>query len=203
MGEGIAGPEELVRELWREHGKALRLAMDLRPRLADISDEYMAQLEARFPDASFELWGRGRALKEVKMNLGAWDEAGFPFTFMLRAWGGPRPQVRALVWKDSYDEHADTLIDWARGVNASRARDDEPLLDEGFTPLKRWTEWHRIFAEEDYPVSAEIAEDAFDEGTVREAVGAVVALVELLRSHVEPHFGASSTSGGEGASADG
>ena len=182
------GPKDIVRDLWREHGRALRLAIELRPRLGDISDEYLAELKARFPDAQFEFWGRGDDLKEIKMSLRSWNEAGFPITFMLRAWGGPRPQVRALVWKDDYGDHGAELTGWARAVNASLGRDAEPLLDEELTPLRRWTQWRRDFREEDYPASAEIAQDGFDEETVREAVGAVVALVELLRPHVEPHL---------------
>lgn len=94
LGEGKAGPEDHVRELWREYGRALRLAMKHRPRLADIREEYLAELEAQFPgDASVELWGKGCDLREIKMNLRSWDEAGFSFTLMLRAWGSELPQV--------------------------------------------------------------------------------------------------------------
>lgn len=93
------------------------------------------------------------------------------------------------MWKDRFRERAEPLAGWARRANASLVPGAEPLIEEFFTPVRHWTYWHRIFREEDYPDSAEIADNAFDEETVQTAVGAVVALVELLRPHVEPHLG--------------
>jgi hypothetical protein len=52
------------------------------------------------------------------------------------------------------------------------------------TPVESWVA-ERV---RDDPLPAEIADYAFDGETVRTAVGAVVALVELLRPHVEPHL---------------
>lgn len=187
LGEGEPGPKELVRELWRDHGRALGLAVRYRPRLSDFRDAYVAALENRFPDARFDFFRRKGELVEVKMNLRSWDRAGFPFTFILHAWEGERPQVRALVWRDSYRKRAGQLSGWAREANASLGPDAAPVFDGAFTPVARWTYWHRVFLEEDYPASAEVGDQSFDADTTREAVGAVIALVELLRPHVEGH----------------
>lgn len=188
LREGKAGPKRLVRDLWRDHGRALRLVMELRPGLGDVRDECVGLLRERFPDARFQFYPEKRsALREIKMNLRSWDEAGFPFTFMIRADDGERPYVRVLIWRDSYRKRAEGLSRWANSLNASLGPDAEPLVDEGFSRIRGW-DWHKVLREEDYPSSAEIADDAFDEDTVREAVGTVAALVELLRPHVEPHL---------------
>ena len=179
---GEAGEAKtLAGELWRTHGRALRLAIRYRPRLEDIREDYVALLSERFEDARFEFYPGKRAdLREIKMNLRSWDDRGLPFTFMLYAKEEGRPHVRVLIWRDRYGKRADSLASWARQVNAS----GEPLIDENFSRLPGW-QWHRVLREEAYPLDAALEEDAFDDETVRAAVDAVAALVELLRPHVE------------------
>lgn len=174
--------EALARGLWRTHGRALRLAMKHRPRLSDIREEYVALLRERFEDAYFVFYPEKRGdLSEIKMNLESWDERGFPFTFMLHTKNGRRPHARVLIWQQSYEERADSLVSWARRVNASLG---EPLIDENFSRLPGWG-WHKVLREEDHPPDAVIDDYAFDAETVRAAVDAVAALVELLRPHVQ------------------
>ena len=116
-------------------------------------------------------------MREIKMDLPAWHERGFPFTFMLHAreWG--RPRVRVLIWYEGYAEHAESLRDWALRVNASAG----PIIDEGFTPISDWKVWHRVFREDVYPESAVVDEMVFDEGTAKAAVEAVSAHFERLQ----------------------
>jgi len=84
------------------------------------------------------------------MLLPSWEDNGFPFEFMLRVNGDGLPEVRLLVWKDTYNDHASSLADWARRVSASAG----PLIDEAFTPLSGWREWRHVLLEEDYPPEA-------------------------------------------------
>ena len=180
---GEAGEEKaLARGLWRTHGRALRLAMEHRPRLNDIRDEYVALLDERFEDANFVFYPEKRGdLSEIKMRLDSWHDKGFPFTFMLHTKNGRRPHARVLIWQQWYEKRARSLASWARRVNASL---EEPLIDDRFPRLPGW-DWHKVLLEEDHPPDAALEEDAFDSETVRAGVDAVAALVELLRPHVE------------------
>jgi hypothetical protein len=121
----------LARGLWREHGRALRFVAENRPRLSDIRDEYVSLLVSRYPDARFDYYpGRGANVREIKMNLRSWDERGFPFTFMLETNGEDgKPRVRALIWRESYQERSDALAAWA-----FRTNDMEGLAIEGSFP---------------------------------------------------------------------
>jgi hypothetical protein len=85
-----------------------------------------------------------------------------------------------LIWKGNYKGRAESLGAWAQYVNASAG----PLIDENFTPLNGWRDWHRIFLEEDYPPPI-LDEVVFDEKTALTAVDAVSALVEQLRPYVD------------------
>lgn len=183
LGEREDEAKALARGLWRTHARALRFALEHRPRLSDVREEYVRLLADRYPDAYFEYYPAGRTnLREIKMNLGSWDELGFPFTFMLETNGrNGEPRVRALIWRESFEEHAGSLAAWARRANAASG---EPTIDEGFPRIRGW-DWHKIFREEDYPEEVGLEEDAFDAETARAAFDAVVELVELLRPRVE------------------
>jgi hypothetical protein len=185
LKEDIVGDPEvkaLVRELWVTHRRALGLALGQRPRLSDIRERYVSLLRERFgPDIEVGYWPGGRGnLREIKMDIPPWFEKGFPVTFMLHAKERGRPRVRALIWRERYTEHAESLREWALRVNASAG----PLIDEDFTPISGWG-WQRVFREEEHPESAVVDEMAFDEGTAEAAVEAVSTLVEMLRPHVK------------------
>ncbi len=155
-----------------------------------MRQEIVAGLEERFGgDCRFEYYPESdRALREIKMGLRSWREASLPLTFMVRSDADGRPSVRVLIWRESFRKRAEGLAAWARGVNASLGPGAAPLVDEGFPRIRGW-DWHKVLPEEDYPASAELSGDGFDVETAREAVGAVVALVELLRPHVERTWG--------------
>ena len=183
LGEGGDGDAKaLARGLWREHGRALRFALENRPRLADIREEYVGLLSSRYPDAGFQYYPGGRTnLREIKMTLGAFEERGFPFTFMLETNGQDgRPRVRALMWKESYRRHEDSLAAW--GVRTARM--EGRAIDGNFPRIAGW-DWHKIFPEEDHPEHAALEEDAFDSETARAAFDTVIELVEELRPYVE------------------
>ncbi len=183
--EDILGAETevvaLVRELWRNHGKALRLAMEHRPRLEDVQDRYQALVRERFgDDARYDYWRVKGELREIKMYLSSWWEARYPFEFMLYTTDG-LPAVRLLVKQNEYGSRAESLRRWARGVNAN----DPALIDEEFKRLPHWTYWRRVLNEPGYPPEAVLKEGTFDEATTREAVEAVVALYQKLQPHIE------------------
>jgi hypothetical protein len=186
LKEDILGDPEvkiLVRELWKTHGWALQLAIRHRPQLDEMREPYVELLRQRYgEDARFYYWPERGRLREIKMDLSSWFEKGFPFTFMLYSNAEGRPRVRVLIYRDNYKRHAQSLAGWARRVNNASA---EPIIDEDFAPLAGWRDWRRILREEDDPPDAALEEVAFDAETVREAVDAVAALVELLRPHVE------------------
>jgi hypothetical protein len=185
LKEDIVGDPEvtaLVRELWRTHRKALGIAVNQRPRLDDMRDRYVDLLKERFgAEIDLYYWHVRGKLREIKMDLPAWHEGGFPFTFMLHAneWG--RPRVRALIWHENFAEHEDALREWALRVNDSAG----PIIDENFTPVGGWSYWHRVFREEDHPENAVVDEMAFDEGTAVAALEEVSVLAGRLRPHVE------------------
>ncbi len=171
----------LVRDLWKSHGRALRLAIKHRPRLEDVRDLYEALLRERFGDdnAYIYYWPSRGELREIKMFLHSWTDAGFPFQFILSLNDEGSPLVRLLMWRDSYDEKATFLKKWARTVNAS----DPALVDSESTKLPHWVGWRRVFSEEDSPPDAVLDNQAFDDATAKEAAEAMVALYEKLESH--------------------
>lgn len=186
LKENILGEDTevraLVRQLWREHGKALRLAMKHRPRLADVRELYEALLREKFGDDAYTYYWQPRGeLREIKTVLTSWHETGFPFQFILCLNDEGAPLVRLLIWRDSYDENATSLKKWARDVNAS----DPNLVDDEFTKLRNWWGWRRVFLEEDSPPNAILDEQAFDEATAKEAAEAVVALYEKLKPYTK------------------
>ncbi len=184
--EDILGEEtevkSVVRELWRTHGKALRLAMEHRPRLEDIRSLYEALLHERFgDDADTYYWRSKGELREIKMGLASWWDAGCPFEFILHVDDEGLPLVRLLVWHESYDENAVFLRKWARDVSAS----NPDLVDEEFTLVRNWGGWRRVLVEPDHPASAILDERAFDGATAKAAVEAVVRLYEKLQPHIK------------------
>lgn len=186
LREEILGEETevktMVRKLWRDHGKALRLAMEHRPRLEDIRSVYEALLRERFGDfVDISYWRPRGELREIKMILHSWVNSGFPFIFILHVDGDGFPLVRLLIWGEHYDAHAASLREWARDVNAS----DPALIDEEFPRLRNWWGWRRVFLEEDYPAEAVLDEQSFDEATARAAVEAVMALFEKLQPYIK------------------
>ena len=58
-------------------------------------------------------------------------------------------------------------------------------LDETFAPILRWTYWRRILAEENFPPTAALNKQSFDEMCAQEAAERVITLVESLRAYVE------------------
>lgn len=187
LKENILGEDTevrtLVRQLWREHGKALRLAMKHRPRLEDIQDLYEALLRERFGDDNVYIyyWPSRGELRDINMILTSWNDAGFPFQFILSLNDEGSPLVRLLMWRGSYDENATFLKKWARTVNAS----DPALVDSEFTRLPNWGGWRRVFSEEDSPPDAVLDNQAFDDATARKAVEAVEALYERLEPYIK------------------
>jgi hypothetical protein len=167
-----------ARNLWKTHRRALELAIDHRPRLADMRASYEHALRERLPDPiAFEHYPERGDVREIKMHIPAWVKRGFPLGFMLYASDGEPPHVRVLIWKDAFKPRAKALQAWARRVNENGG----PGLDPSFTPLPNWSGWHRVFAEDGYPTSAELTARDFDQETVEEAVQRVTTLVETLR----------------------
>ena len=172
----------LARGLWREHGRALRLAMEHRPGMGDVKDELVGLLRGRFgAEANVFVWPERGAPREIKMDFRSWFERGFPFTFMLLRDPEGRPSVRVLIWRGNLRPHAEALARWAPSANAAAGR---PLFDERLSRIAGW-DWHKVLSEEDYPEAAALEEDAFDSATARAAFDAVVELVEGLRPYVE------------------
>ena len=171
----------LVRELWKSHGKALHLAMEHRPRLEDIHRMYETLLRERFGnDINIYLWRLRGELREIKMSLPTWVDAGFPFEFMLYV-DEELPKVRLLISQNSYEPRAEFLRKWARDVNASTST----LIDEDFKKLPRWGFWRRVLHEQSYPPEAILDEQAFDEATARAEVEAVMELYETVQPYIK------------------
>ena len=197
-GEILGEADEVravARALWREHRKALRLAIAHRPNPGDIKDELVGLLRARFGDeANVFVWPERGAPSEIKLDLWRWFDRGFPFTFMLTEDPEGRPSVRVLSWRGNFVRHADALAGWAPRANAAAGF---RLFDENFARIRGW-DWHKVLSEEDYPDSAVLAEDGYDGATAREAVEEISALVELLRPYVETgsHLSGGSSGGG-------
>ena len=173
----------IVGQLWKDHGRALDLAISNRPGLADVQEKYEELLRERLgEDAEFSYYPTQGVLREIKMQLTSWEKKGFPFLFMFylgRISGVPR--VRLLLWGDSYTARRDQLEEWAKRVNGSEGN----MVDETFASLPSWTRWRRVLQEEDYPENSTLYEQSFDEATALEAAQRILALVDLIRTHVE------------------
>lgn len=186
LREDILGETPEVRalalELWKTHGRALRIALEHRPKLEDIRYMYEALIKERYGhDVQISYWKWKGELREIKMALPSWVENGFSFEFMLRVNGKGLPDVRLLLWHDNYNNHASALQEWARGVNVSAG----PLIDEEFGPVRSWGVWRRVLLEEDYPSDTVLDEQLFDEATAIAAVESVGELFEKLQPHID------------------
>ena len=142
----------LVGELWKDHGRALDIAMAQRPRLSDVQPKYESLLREHLDsDAEFTYYPNRGELREIKMRLGSWNERGVPLTFMFYWKEGGPPWVRVLLYENDYQRNARHLQSWAQRVNESTG----PELDETFAPMRgEPAEWRRVLREEDHPQNA-------------------------------------------------
>ncbi len=171
---------DLARQLWKDHPRALELAMEHRPRLGDIQHGYEECLRKRFKkDAILTQYPTRGEIREIKLVLQSWMDAGLPFVFMLYADGGP-PRIRVLLWSDTFNNNAERLRAWARQVNLV----SPGLIDEDFQALSDWKCWRRVFHEDEHPDAAVLQASGFDTETIQEAESCLCALVELLQPFV-------------------
>ena len=184
--EEIVGTKEQknkVRELWITHHDALELAVRLRPSLKDIKGQYENQIRGKFPnDAVLWRYPKKGDPREIKLKLGSWVEAGFPFTFMFYSNRRGLPAVRVFISCDDYELNRDGLNRFASRVNESGKKG---LIDDEFSVVRHWPRWRRVFAEEDYPPDAYLKAIGWDERTVEEAVEKVSRHIEELRPWVD------------------
>jgi hypothetical protein len=173
----------MVGELWKDHSRALSLVVLHRPRLADIQKKYEELLREHLgKDAEFSYFPTQGVVREIMMQLTSWKKKDFPFTFMFywgRITGALR--VRLLLRGNIYTARRDRLEEWAKRVNGNEGA----IVDETFASLPGWTVWRRVLQEEDYPQNSTLDEQSFDEATALEAAQRVLALVDLIRPHVE------------------
>lgn len=181
LGQDDQSVQAKVRELWREHPKALSLATRNRPRLAGIEGAFRQHIVPKLgADATFLTYpGRGD-LREIKLSLRGWHERGLPFTFMLYAQDFGPPAVRVLVGDSEFQRDQEKLKAWAK-----RAEAQGLPVDATFPTLKDWGHWHRVLSEADYPPDSFLESWAFDAAVAREAADRVLDLVERLRPTVE------------------
>lgn len=173
----------LVGNLWKDHGRALDLALEHRPRLSDIRAKYEFLLREKLGgDAEFQYFPERGETREIKMQLGSWKRSGFPLTFMFFSGEDGPPWVRLLLFGREFNRRSNRFQSWARRVNASTG----PELDESFSSKKgKPGGWRRVLLEENDPQHAILDDRSFDEETAREASQRVLALVELVRPYVE------------------
>lgn len=173
----------LVRELWRNHPRALTVAMAYRPRMGDIESQYREIITEKLgTDATFSTYPTRGELREIKLQLKSWCNRGFPFVFMLYASADEPPHVRVFISDHDYGHCAANLTRWAKRVNSGK---HGIAIDESFTLLKDWKHWRRVLAEQDHPANATLAERAFDIETARSAANRVLGLINVLREHVD------------------
>jgi hypothetical protein len=169
---------DLARQLWKDHPRALELALEHRPRLGDIQTAYEHFLRVNLgKDAILTHYPSKGDVREIKLKLQPWIDAGFPFDIMLYASTGERPSVRLLLWSDAFDKHAPRFRAWAKTVNHGSSCQ----VDEKFQPLSDWSCWRRVFDEDEYPEAAHLQASSFDAETVSEAGQRVLSIIELLR----------------------
>jgi hypothetical protein len=178
----------MVRELWEVHGRAFRLVERHKPIIADVQQKYDGILGEHFgKDATFSHYPTSREFREIKMQLSSWKKNGFPFIFMLYL--GPYSGLLGVRVLLSDNGHGDAnhysalkpkLTEWAKRVNES----DGLMVDETFEPIRNWTYWRRVLKEEDFPPTAALNKQSFDEACAQEAAERVIALVDSLRPHV-------------------
>lgn len=180
----------MVRELWEDHGRAFRLVERHKPCMADIQQKYEEILGEYFGnDATFSYYPNSREFREIRMQLCSWKKKGFPFILMFYL--GPNSGLLGVRLLLSDNGHGDAqysysalqpkLKEWAERVNESVG----PMVDETFAPILRWTYWRRILAEENFPPTAALNKQSFDEVCAQEAAERVITLVESLRPYVE------------------
>ena len=80
-------------------------------------------------------------VKELKICIPKWRNAGLPFTVMLYKYQNQKASVRILLhWTDCYEgkEFKAELKEFANLSNS--------VVNKEFPKLKKWTEWHSVLA---------------------------------------------------------
>lgn len=179
MGEPNA-LETAVRELWRDHPRALRLLCEYRPRFADLLLAYEAGIREALGAVEFGYYPNRGDVREIKFQHPHWP-ADRPFTFILHEREG-RLDARVLIYSDRLKRNRSTLRKWAAAVNVGAPG----LLDDQFRPVAGWTVWHRVFNEEDWPAEATVEyESTFSSDAARAAVRRMLELIATLQPHIE------------------
>lgn len=173
----------LVLDLWKQHPKAMRLAMKYRPRLDDIRHVYVEALETSVEEELYIRTYPNRGhLREIKMTPKQWWDGGMPLTFMFYSPDAGRPSVRILVGNPQYDEHKESLQAWAESLEETSV---ELPINTGFP---RWGWWYQLL-HEDVEQGNEDTEPICDEETAVAAADKVLAWLESLRPTVDPFLG--------------
>lgn len=184
MKEEIVGMSEIqavVRDLWRRHPRAMRLAMRYRPRLDDVKDRCVEELQERLETLNVRYHPKRGKAREIKITPESWWNGGLPVTIMLSDDADGRPSVRILVKKDILPRYRDRLGAWVREVNEANGGME---LDETF-PEAGW--WHVLADRELGSREPDVAE-VWDEDTAREAIEVVASWVTTLGPIAEQHL---------------
>ena len=196
--EDIVGAEHLrdaVLELWREHPKAMRLAMQYRPKLDDVKEQIVESItEAVGRPLHVTFHPRRGSLKEIKVTPESWWRDGMPLTVMLSLDPSGPPRLRLLVKKTVFKDHAERLQGWARDVNEA---DQGMKVDERF-PLEGW--WHEVI-KADLERDGGALGDVWDQETASRAIEIaaswITGLEPSVRMYLETNAGPGTLERGE------
>lgn len=153
--------KRIVRELLCEgdNARILQPILDNVPSLRDFSEQWkkiVAEV-CGVEEDSLELktYTERYVLRELKIRVPAWCEAGLPFTLMLSKYD-EAASVRILLRNNDYDKHKERLDKFA-GTNKS-------IVNDEFPPAENWSGWYTVLAvdgSEEYPPGTVIDTEIF------------------------------------------
>ena len=127
--------------------------------------------------------GRGNVVKELKIEVPKWNDAGLPFTLMLYKY--QNSAVRVLLSCEAYDRDTDSLKKFSKSSNG---------IVGDFPKLVSWSYWHSVLASDgnqaeahETVIDAEIFEGIFWEQVEEKLRSQLEPLLPLIHRAVKSH----------------
>ena len=138
--------KRIVRELLCEgdNAKILQPILDYLPMLQDFSEEWkkIVAKVCKVEDPGslkVETHALQHVVRELKIKVPEWCDAGLPFTLMLYKYE-TAIGVRILLHKDDYGTHEEKLHDFAKSSNG--------IVNGEFPPADNWRAWRTVLADD-------------------------------------------------------
>ena len=133
--------KQIVRDLLREgdNARTMQTILDNLPSLEDFSEQWKKIVSkvcgVEEDSLEFKTYApRGSAVKELKITVPRWRDAGLPFTLILYKY--QNAGVRLLLRKEAFEKYREKLEEFAESSNG--------IVNDKFPSANEWTGWHAV-----------------------------------------------------------